>query len=63
MSDKVWQSQLEINRIFDRRIDMTNEQLTKLHELVAEQSRIIVELAKAAEPSKCGKHCACKGAK
>lgn len=60
MSKEVWQSQLELNKIFDKRIDMTNAQLTKLYELVLEQSRIIVELAKAAEVKSCGRHCACK---
>lgn len=66
MSKEVWDSQLEINKIFDKRIDMASEQLTKLTELVIAQGNLIGQLVKATEPTtpttptKCGKHCACK---
>jgi hypothetical protein len=58
MSDKLWQSQLEINQIFDKRLALTDKQLTALTELVIEQGKIIAQLTKT-EPCT-GKHCACQ---
>ena len=63
MSNELWQSQLEINKVLDKRVDMASEQLTKLTELVIAQGNLIQQLVKATEPTeptKCGKHCACK---
>ena len=60
MSDKLWESQLEINQIFDKRLALAGEQLTALTELVLEQGKLLRELAQPSEPKKCGKHCACK---
>lgn len=61
MSDKIWQSQLEINGIFDKRIDMANEQVTALTELVIAQGKLLAQLSALVAPAeKCGKHCGCK---
>ena len=58
MSDKLWESQLEINEIFDKRLALAGDQLTALTELVIAQGKLIQQLA---APAACtGKHCACK---
>lgn len=58
MSEKMWESQLEINKIFDKRLSLSETQLTALTELVIELSKVQRELVK---PTDCnGKHCACK---
>lgn len=63
MSKEIFESQLEINKIFDKRLAMGSEQLTLLTNLVIAQGKIIQQLAdviKPAEPADCtGKHCAC----
>ena len=58
MSENMWESQLEINQIFDKRLALAGDQLTALTELVIAQGKLIQQLA---NPSPCiGKHCACK---
>ena len=58
MSDKLWESQLEINKIFDKRLALAEEQLTALTQLVIELSKVLNQVVK---PTGCtGKHCACK---
>ena len=61
MSDKLWESQLEINKIFDKRLALAEEQLTALTQLVVELSKVLNQVVKPTEPAACtGKHCACK---
>lgn len=61
MSDKLWESQLEINKIFDKRLALAEEQLTALTQLVIELSKVLNQVVKPTEPAdKCGKHCGCK---
>jgi hypothetical protein len=64
MSKEIWESQLEINQIFDKRLGMIEEQLTLLTELTIELSQVSRKLAQPTtptEPTGCtGKHCACK---
>jgi hypothetical protein len=67
MSENIWESQLEINQIFDKRIELLNKQLTAVTELAITQGKMLAELAKLlqpttpTEPTGCtGKHCACK---
>lgn len=64
MSENIWESQLEINQIFDKRLALAGEQLTALTELVIAQGKLIQQLAQATEPTEptgcTGKHCACK---
>jgi hypothetical protein len=61
MSENIWESQLEINQIFDKRLALAGEQLTALTELVIAQGKLIQQLAQPTEPTGCtGKHCACK---
>lgn len=64
MSKELWDSQLEINQIFDKRLALAGEQLTALTELVIAQGKLIQQLAQLTEPTEptgcTGKHCACK---
>jgi len=61
MSDNIWESQLEINTIFDKRMALTEKQLTALTELVIAQGKLIAQLSAPTEPTGCtGKHCACQ---
>jgi hemoglobin-like flavoprotein len=64
MSENIWESQLEINQIFDKRLALAGEQLTALTELVIAQGKLIQQLAQPTEPTEptgcTGKHCACK---
>ena len=64
MSENIWESQLEINQIFDKRLALAGEQLTALTELVIAQGKLIQQLAQPTEPTEptgCqAKHCACK---
>jgi hypothetical protein len=59
MSDNIWESQLEINTIFNKRMALTEKQLTALTELVIAQGKLIAQLSAPAEPCT-GKHCACQ---
>jgi hypothetical protein len=60
MSDKLWESQLEINKIFDKRLALAEEQLTALTQLVIELSKVLNQVVKPTEPVDCkAKHCAC----
>ena len=58
MSDKLWESQLEINEIFDKRLALAGDQLTALTELVIAQGKLIQQLAAPAAGT--GKHSAGK---
>jgi hypothetical protein len=67
MSKEIWESQLEINQIFDKRLGLASDQVTALTELVIAQGKLIQQLADLVkpttptEPTGCtGKHCACK---
>jgi hypothetical protein len=61
MSENIWDSQLEINKIFDKRLGMAEEQLALLSQLVIELSKVSRQLVKPTEPTGCtGRHCACK---
>ena len=64
MSDNIWESQLEINTIFDKRMALTEKQLTALTELVIAQGKLIAQLSAPTEPTEpttcTGKHCACQ---
>ena len=61
MSENIWESQLEINQIFDKRLALASEQLTALTELVIAQGKLLSQLAQPTEPTGCdGKQCACK---
>jgi hypothetical protein len=64
MSENIWESQLEINQIFDKRLGMIEEQLTLLSQLTIELSQVSRKLAQPTEPTEptgcTGKHCACK---
>ena len=61
MSKEIWESQLEINQIFDKRLGMIEEQLTLLSQLTIELSQVSRKLAQPTDPTGCtGKHCACK---
>jgi hypothetical protein len=70
MSDNIWESQLEINTIFDKRLGMIEEQLTLLTQLTIEMSQVSRKLAQPTEPTEptepkeptgcTGKHCACQ---
>jgi hypothetical protein len=64
MSKELWDSQLEINQIFDKRIDLLDKQLTAVTELAIAQGKMLAELAKLLQPTTptgcTGKHCACK---
>lgn len=58
MSENIWESQLEINQIFDKRLALNGDQLTALTELVIAQGKLIQQLATSAVCK--GKHCACQ---
>jgi hypothetical protein len=60
MSKEIWESQLEINQIFDKRLALAGDQVTALTELVIAQGKILSELAKVSLPGCTGKHCACQ---
>lgn len=60
MSKELWESQLEINAVLDKRVDLVGKQLTAVTELAIAQGKMLAELAKLL-PSGCtGKHCACQ---
>ena len=60
MSKELWESQLEINSVLDKRIDLTDKQLVAVTELAIAQGKIIAELAKLLPAGCTGKHCACQ---
>jgi hypothetical protein len=60
MSKELWDSQLEINQIFDKRIDLLDKQLTAVTELAIAQGKMLAELAKLLPTGCQAKHCACK---
>ena len=65
MSKEIWESQLDINKIFDKRLALAGEQLTALTELVIAQGKLIQQLAgyptTPTTPTECqARHCACK---
>jgi hypothetical protein len=67
MSKEIWESQLDINKIFDKRLALASEQLTALTELVIAQGKLIQQLAGLVNPTTpttptdCqARHCACK---
>ena len=67
MSKEIWESQLDINKIFDKRLALASEQLTALTELVIAQGKLIQQLAGLVNPitpttpTDCqARHCACK---
>ena len=51
MSDKLWESQLEINEIFDKRLALAGDQLTALTELVIAQGKLIQDLVELVKPT------------
>ena len=53
MSEKLWESQLEINKIFDKRLALAEEQLTALTQLVIELSKVLNQVVKPTEPADC----------
>jgi hemoglobin-like flavoprotein len=66
MSNSVWESQLEINQIFDKRIALAGDQVTALTELVIAQGKLIQQLSELVKPTTpttptgCqARHCAC----
>jgi hemoglobin-like flavoprotein len=63
MSKEIWESQLEINQIFDKRLALAGDQVTALTELVIAQGKLIQQLADLVKPAtqaQCSaKHCAC----
>jgi hypothetical protein len=60
MSENIWESQLEINKICDKRIALLDQQLSAVTALVIRQGELLQELAKLAAPKDCeAKHCAC----
>jgi len=67
MSKELWDSQLEINQIFDKRIALLDQQLSAVTELAIAQGKMLAESAKLLQPTTpttptgcTGKHCACK---
>jgi hypothetical protein len=64
MSKEIWESQLDINKIFDKRLALASEQLTALTELVIAQGKLIQQLAglvNSTTPTDCqARHCAGK---
>jgi hypothetical protein len=64
MSKEIWESQLDINKIFDKRLALASEQLTALTELVIAQGKLIQQLAglvNPTTPTDCqARHCAGK---
>jgi hypothetical protein len=66
MSKNIWESQLEINQIFDKRIALAGDQITALTELVIAQGKLIQQLGELVKPTtpttstECqARHCAC----
>jgi len=60
MSENIWESQLEINKICDKRIALLDQQLSAVTALVIRQGELLQELAKLAAPTDCtAKHCTC----
>lgn len=63
MSENLWITQFEINKLIDKRIALSEAQLTALTDLVIEQGKLLQQLAKATEPTEptgcVAKHCAC----
>ena len=60
MSENIWESQLEINKICDKRIALLDQQLSAVTELVIRQGELLQQLAALAAPQDCvAKHCAC----
>jgi hypothetical protein len=66
MSKNIWESQLEINQIFDKRIGLAGDQITALTELVIAQGKLIQQLGELVKPTtpttptECqARHCAC----
>jgi hypothetical protein len=66
MSENIWESQLEINQIFDKRLALAGDQLTALTELVIAQGKLIQQLADVVKPTTpttptdcTAKHCLC----
>jgi hypothetical protein len=60
MSKELWDSQLEINQIFDKRIALLDQQLSAVTELAIAQGKMLAELAKLLPTGCQAKHCACK---
>ena len=66
MSKEIWESQLEINKIFDKRLALAGDQVTALTELVIAQGKLIQQLAEVVKPTTpttptdcTAKHCLC----
>jgi hypothetical protein len=63
MSENIWESQLEINKICDKRIALLDQQLSAVTALVIRQGELLQELAKLAAPTPpadcTAKHCTC----
>jgi|688.fasta_scaffold2233045_1 hypothetical protein len=66
MSKEIWESQLEINQIFDKRLALAGDQVTALTELVIAQGKLIQQLAEVVKPTTpttptdcTAKHCLC----
>jgi hypothetical protein len=63
MSENIWESQLEINKICDKRIALLDQQLSAVTALVIRQGELLAELAKLAAPTPpadcTAKHCTC----
>ena len=66
MSKEIWESQLEINQIFDKRLALAGDQVTALTELVIAQGKLIQQLADVVKPTTpttptdcTAKHCLC----
>jgi hypothetical protein len=62
MSENIWESQLEINKICDKRIALLDQQLSAVTALVIRQGELLQQLAKLAapKPADCtAKHCTC----
>ena len=51
MSKEIWESQLEINQIFDKRLAMIEEQLALLTQLTIELSQVSRKLAQPTTPT------------
>lgn len=51
MSENIWESQLEINKICDKRIALLDQQLSAVTALVIRQGELLQELAKLAAPT------------
>jgi len=51
MSKEIWESQLEINQIFDKRLALAGDQVTALTELVIAQGKLIQQLSELVKPT------------